>query len=153
VKHTAYVIDTTKGNYLIRNKCVCRVVSHTIKQISALVASAVSTIRTDADVATWRNVRFIREKKACQSNIANLRVLKLSLAVGTNKNPPGHLSTQMGGQRFAGSPINKKLSKFIREKQSGIACTTHDTSYEPVSELSVYNFLRALQEIPPCQHP
>lgn len=146
MKHTAYVIDIIKDNYLIHNKCVCRVVSHTIKQISALVASAVSTIRTDADVATWRNVRFIREKKACQSNIANLRVLKLSLAVGTNKNPPGHLSTQMGGQRFAGSPTNKKLSKFIREKQSGIVCTTHDTSYKPVSELSVYNFLRAFGE-------
>jgi hypothetical protein len=71
-------------------------VSRTIKQTSALVASGVSTIRTDADVATWRKVRFIREKKACRSNIANLRVLKLSLAVGTNQNPPWHLSPQMG---------------------------------------------------------
>jgi hypothetical protein len=71
-----------------------QVVSSAIKQISALVASAVSTIGTDADVATWRNVRFIREKKACQSNIANLGVLKLSLAVGTNQNPHWHLSPQ-----------------------------------------------------------
>jgi hypothetical protein len=113
---------------------MCQVVSRTIKQISALVASGVSTIRTDAVVATWRNVRFIREKKACQSNIANLRVLKLSLAVAANKNPLGHLSPQTGGSRTLEAPINKKLSKFIREKQSGIACTTHDTSYKQVSE-------------------
>ena len=97
-------------------------VSRTIKQISALVASGVSTIRTDADVATWRKVRFIREKKASQSNIANLRVLKLSLAVGTNQNPPWHLSPQMGDSQTLEAPMGEAI-KGRREKQSGVACT------------------------------
>jgi hypothetical protein len=78
--------------------------SGTIKQISALVTSGVPTIRTDADIATWRKVRFIRKKKACQSNIANLRVLKLSVAVGTNQNPPWHLSPQTGDSQTLEAP-------------------------------------------------
>ena len=81
-----------------------------------------STIRTDADVATWRNVRFIREKKACQSNIANLGVLKLSLAVAANQNPLWHLSPQMGDSFSLEAPIGEAI-KGRREKQSGVACT------------------------------
>ena len=90
---------------------MCQVVSVAIKQISALVGSGVSTIRTDADVASWRNVRFIREKKACQSNIANLRVLKRSPAIAANKNPLRHLSPQTGDSQTLGGTYEQKAIK------------------------------------------
>jgi hypothetical protein len=88
----------------------------------------VSTIRTDADVATWRNVRFIREKKACQSNIANLGVLKFRLAFAANKNPLGHLSPQMGDSPSLEAPTGEAI-KGRREKQSGVVRTGPKLSF------------------------
>jgi hypothetical protein len=63
-----------------------------------------------------------RGGQACQSNIANLRMLKLSLAVATNKNPLGHLSPQTGGSRTLEAPMRDAI-KSRREKQSVVART------------------------------
>lgn len=91
MRQAVCVVDSTNGYCFTHTWCVCQVVSGTIKKVGSSIGTSVPTIRTDADVATWREVRFICKKKACQSHIANLRMLKLNLAIETNQNPHCHL--------------------------------------------------------------
>ena len=76
-----------------------------IHQICSLVDCAVSAIWADTFVTSRRNLRFRRQRQACHSHVANLRMLKFRPALRANENPCGHLSPPRGDSQKAGGHL------------------------------------------------
>jgi hypothetical protein len=83
---------------------LCRRLSP-ITQICSLVDCAVPAIWADAFVTSRRNLRFRRQRQACHSHVANLRMLKFRLALRANENPCRHLAPPRGDSQKAGGHL------------------------------------------------